>query len=241
MGRSATTPAAWWASIVERIRPVRVMSIAGGGTSYDIAQGVLYAAGCPSTMALVAQSRGGRSGTRHQHESRRLEPQCGDGERRQAAFINGSLIIASAGNSNNATPQLSRVVSGTGVGCGCRALPARASYSSYGANVDIAAPGGDVSFGATHGVYSSTELPERHSDRGFVAGDVHGRAARAGMAAPCFHVNRASRPHSSRRVSSTIRLTLVHPDGTSSSAPAGEHGEYSRPPQCRRARCSYDL
>ena len=125
------------------IRPVRVLDITGSGFIFDIAQGILYAAGLPAAganAALVQTSRapiinislgGGRSTTM--------------GNAVAAAIAAGSLIVASAGND--------------GVGDIFQSYPAAfpgvmavaavgmdgslASYSSAGSHISVAAPGGD--------------------------------------------------------------------------------------------------
>jgi subtilisin family serine protease len=130
-----------------RIRPVRVLGVIGRGTEYDVAQGILYAAGlpaddgvegvvqAPSSAQIINLSLGGTEVTGI------LEDAV------IAASNAGSLLIASAGNSASSEPQYPaaypQVVSVSAVG------PDRelASYASFGATIDIAAPGGDVADG----------------------------------------------------------------------------------------------
>lgn len=147
------------------IRPVRVLGI-DGGSYFDIAQGVLYAAGLPSDNGaggilpgpveparVINMSLGGGCITGpdvlHDAVQAVTNPQLPHG---------GVLVVASAGNDASsiapcpaAYPEVLTVgaVGPTGH---------RAAYSNFGAYVDIAAPGGD--FGspplATSGVASST-------------------------------------------------------------------------------------
>jgi len=126
-----------------QIRPIRVLDITGSGFIFDIAQGILYAAGLPAAGAddgLVQTTRapiisislgGGRTTTM--------------GNAVAAAIAAGSLIVASAGND--------------GVGDVFQTYPAAfpgvmavaavgmdgslASYSSSGSHLSVAAPGGD--------------------------------------------------------------------------------------------------
>jgi hypothetical protein len=136
-----------------RIRPVRAMAIDGSGTGYDIAQGVLYAAGLPAddgAGGLVQADIGARIVNMSLGGGRSKVVQ----EAVIAATDAGALIIASAGNNANSAPQYPaaypEVVSVSAV----EPNGELASYSSFGPTVDIAAPGGggdgfpvDPSFG----------------------------------------------------------------------------------------------
>ena len=147
------------------IRPVRVLGI-DGGSYFDIAQGVLYAAGMPSDdgsggvlpgpaqpARIINMSLGGAciTGTDPLHTAVQTvtDPGLPNG---------GVLVVVSAGNEASSTapcpaayPEVLAVgaVGPTGH---------RASYSNFGSYVDLAAPGGD--FGspqlATSGIASST-------------------------------------------------------------------------------------
>ncbi|MEO8295263.1 MAG: S8 family serine peptidase [Gemmatimonadota bacterium] len=130
-----------------KIRPVRVLGIAGSGSNYDIAQGLLYAAGLPAdngnggTVApafgakIINMSLGGPSGATVLQNAV------------TAASNAGSLIIAAAGNDGTSTPNFPasypEVVSVSAVGPDA----ILASYSTFGSTIDIAAPGGDVADG----------------------------------------------------------------------------------------------
>ncbi|HEU0013486.1 MAG TPA: S8 family serine peptidase [Longimicrobium sp.] len=138
-----------------RIRPVRVLNGLGDGTYFDIAQGILYAAGlpasngqggtvqAPSAAQIINLSLGGPTD----------EPVLRSAV--QAAAAAGSLIVAAAGNDGTSTvgypaayPEVLAVsaVGPDGV---------LASYSTFGTAVDIAAPGGDFDLGnESHGVLS---------------------------------------------------------------------------------------
>jgi subtilisin family serine protease len=140
-----------------RIRPVRVLGVTGSGTDYDIAQGLLYAAGLPAddgAGGVIQVALGAKI----------INMSLGDAATSQdienaviAASNAGSLIIASAGNTGTSKPNYPsaypEVLSVSAVG------PDRvlASYSSFGPTVDIAAPGGDFADGdATFGVGSTS-------------------------------------------------------------------------------------
>jgi subtilisin family serine protease len=130
-----------------RIRPVRVVGIDGSGTDYDIAQGILYAAGLPADNGtggtvkaatgakIINISLGGPTPSELLHDAI------------IAATNAGALVVAGAGNEGTADPfypaAFPEVVSVSAVG------PDRelASYSSFGNTTDIAAPGGDFADG----------------------------------------------------------------------------------------------
>jgi subtilisin family serine protease len=142
-----------------RIRPVRVLDITGSGSDFDVAQGILYAAGlpasngaggtvtAPSRAALINMSLEGGYSIVMQNAV-------------IAATNAGSLIIAAAGNDD---------VNEAGYpGAFAQVLPVvalgpdmqLASYTNIGVPTAIAAPGGDIRFDATGdgsaGVLSST-------------------------------------------------------------------------------------
>jgi subtilisin family serine protease len=139
-----------------RIRPVRVIGVAGFGSYYDIAQGILYAAGlpadngtggtvtAPSGARIINVSLGGSSSSGTLHNAV------------IAATNAGALVIAAAGNSGNTSllypAAYAEALSVSAVGPD----GLLAAYSSYGSTVDIAAPGGNLDLGdASFGVLSS--------------------------------------------------------------------------------------
>lgn len=139
-----------------RIRPVRVLGIIGAGTSYDIAQGILYAAGLPADNGaggivqasggarIISMSLGGPSGS--SAESLAVV----------AASNAGSLLIAAAGNSASPAPAYpaaySQVLDVSSVGPDGTLAP----YSNYASISGIAAPGGNLAAGdTTFGVFST--------------------------------------------------------------------------------------
>ncbi len=140
-----------------RIRMVRALGTNGSGSFYDIAQGVLYAAG------LAADNGAGGTVVAPGGPARVINMSLGGtgfsstlGTAVAQAFANGTLIIASAGNANSSTPNYPAsfpdVISVSAVA----PTLSRASYSSFGSTVKIAAPGGETGAGTTHGVLSST-------------------------------------------------------------------------------------
>jgi subtilisin family serine protease len=142
-----------------KIRPVRVLDITGSGSNFDVAQGVLYAAGlpasngaggtvtAPSRAALINMSLGGGFSTVMQNAV-------------IAATNAGSLIIAAEGNDElneleypGAFPQVLPVVA---LGPDMQL----ASYTNIGSPTALSAPGGGIRFDATidasAGVLSTT-------------------------------------------------------------------------------------
>ncbi len=128
-----------------RIRPIRGLGVDGFGYDYDVAQGVLYAAGLPASGAggnpvmapngapIINMSLGGASDST-------LGAAVG------AAIAAGSVIIASAGNDASYTPNFPAsypdVISVAALG----ADGELASYSTTNAFVSLVAPGGDFRF-----------------------------------------------------------------------------------------------
>ena len=139
-----------------RIRPVRVLDMTGSGSFFDIAQGVLYAAGlpasdgqggtvtAPSRAPIINMSLGGTG------NSATLAAAV------TAATNAGSLIIASSGNSESSSPHYpasySEVVAVSAVGPDMQL----ASYSNISGNVSLSAPGGNFRSSGSAGVASTT-------------------------------------------------------------------------------------
>jgi serine protease len=122
-----------------RIMPIRTLG-KGGGTSYDIMQGILYSAGLtndsgtlPDQRAdIINMSLGGSS------------PDQATFDAITAARNAGVIIIAASGNEN--TSQLSYPASYNGV-VSVSAVDLnreKAPYSNYGTEIDVAAPGGNT-------------------------------------------------------------------------------------------------
>jgi len=121
-----------------KIMPVRVLGV-GGGTSYDIMQGIRYAAGLsndsgttPAQSADILSMSLGGSGYSASTQALINEVR-----------VAGKIIIAAAGNDNTSNlfypASYDSVVSVSAVNIN----GTKASYSNYGTAIDIAAPGGD--------------------------------------------------------------------------------------------------
>ncbi len=124
-----------------KIMPLRVLGLLGG-SAYDVAQAVLYAAGLPNDSGTVPPqpadiinlSLGGGS------------PSQASQDAYTAARNAGVIIVAAAGNSSSS--QLFYPASYTGI-ISVSAVDLErqlAPYSNFGTKIDVAAPGGDARF-----------------------------------------------------------------------------------------------
>ncbi|MBQ0929998.1 S8 family peptidase [Ideonella alba] len=135
-----------------KVQPVRVLGKCGGYTS-DIADGIIWASGgtvsgvpANATPARVINMSLGGSGACSTTTQNAIN----------GARSRGTVVVVAAGNSNanasNFNPaNCAGVITVAAVG----RTGARAYYSNYGAVVDVAAPGGDMSTGTANGVYST--------------------------------------------------------------------------------------
>ncbi|MBK9518575.1 MAG: S8 family serine peptidase [Anaeromyxobacter sp.] len=128
---------AWGAKVM----PVRVLG-AGGGTSYDIIQGLRFAAGLsndsgtlPPKAADVANLSLGCQGCSSQS----------DKDAYAAVRAAGLIVVAAAGNENSTSPGYPASYPGVVSVSAVDLAQARAPYSNRGPDVDVAAPGGDTS------------------------------------------------------------------------------------------------
>jgi subtilisin family serine protease len=139
-----------------KIRPVRVLGVGGFGQVYDIAQGVLYAAGLPADN--------GAGGTVKPTSAARIINLSLGGPDTDATFHSaivsaasaGALIVAAAGNGGSSTPffpaAYPEVLAVAAVGPDGAPTP----YSSFGSYVALRAPGGNFALGdASDGVGST--------------------------------------------------------------------------------------
>jgi len=121
-----------------RVMPIRVLGILGG-TDFDIAQGVLYAAGLqnasgflpPIRAEVINMSLGGATYSPILHQAVK------------DAVAAGVVVVAAAGNSNSTNPMYPASFPETISVSATDLADQRTYYSSYGPYVDLAAPGGD--------------------------------------------------------------------------------------------------
>ena len=129
-----------------KIMPIRVLG-KGGGTSWDIAQGIRYAArlenrsgGVPPVRADVMNLSLGLPN----EQCRRLP--AVDRETRdalEAAIDAGVVVVVAAGNDDCGESTPMSTVEGV-ISVSATDQIGRAPYSNYGATVDVAAPGGSL-------------------------------------------------------------------------------------------------
>lgn len=132
-----------------KIVPIRVLGV-GGGSDYDIAQGILWAAGLPTKervpsiaqmtnqalqrVDIINMSLGGPSPS----------PMIEEAVRK--AYVAGVLVVAAAGNEQTDRPSYPASYA-EAIGVGAIYPDSQgydlARYSNYGPNVDLVAPGGD--------------------------------------------------------------------------------------------------
>lgn len=147
------------ATRVGAVLPVRVLGVLGG-SDFDIAQGVLYAAKLPNSSyqlpAIKAEainlSLGGSA------YSAILDKGI------QSAISSGSVVIAAMGNSDSKKPIYPAALDNV-ISVGATTInDKRAYYSSYGKHIEISAPGGDLKHdldnnGIADGVLSTIVSP----------------------------------------------------------------------------------
>jgi len=126
-----------------KIRPIRVLDVTGSGSFFDVAQGVLYAAGLPAAGAngamvqapspaqIINMSLGGPS------------PSSALLSAVTAATGAGSLIVASAGNDGLDFPSYPAAFPGVLAVAAVGQDGTLATYSNAGTFISVAAPGGD--------------------------------------------------------------------------------------------------
>ncbi|MBI4880759.1 MAG: S8 family serine peptidase [Planctomycetes bacterium] len=125
-------------AMLGRVMPIRVLGVLGG-TDFDIAQGVLYAAGLPNASGSVPSTRaevinmslGGPTYSEILHQAVR------------DAVAAGVVVVASAGNSASTAPMYPAAMPEVIAVSATDALDELTYYSSYGTHIDLAAPGGD--------------------------------------------------------------------------------------------------
>jgi len=136
----ATTAGVAWSV---RLRPIRVLGITGAGTAFDIAQGILYAAGLPALGAndsiVTAPSRSDiiniSLGGYYSDPSEQAAV--------RAAVQAGCLIVAAAGNGATDYPEYPASYPGVLAVSAVGMDGQIASYSNAGPQIGLAAPGGE--------------------------------------------------------------------------------------------------
>lgn len=123
-----------------RIMPIRVLGV-GGGSGYDLTQGILFAAGLANDSGRVPERRA---------DIINLSLGCSAcysfslDEAIAAARRAGVIVIAAAGNNSNSTPFYPAAYNGVVAVSAVNSGSDLASYSNFGSYIDVAAPGGDT-------------------------------------------------------------------------------------------------
>lgn len=201
-----------------RVVPVRVLGRCGGLTS-DIADGIIWAAGGsvsgattnPNPARVISLSLGGGGSCPTTTQSAI-----------NFARSRGAVVVVAAGNSNtnvsNTTPAN---CAGVITVAATNRSGGRASYSNYGTQVDVAAPGGQTSSGAAYGVLStlnSGSTTPGSDAYAFYQGTSMATPHVSGVAALMFSVNSSLTPD---QVESTLRSTARPFPATCSGCGAG--------------------
>jgi len=147
-----------------KIMPLRVLGV-GGGTSFDIAQAILYAAQNPANASgevppvkanIINLSLG------PSNENCAALPAIGTTLKNavETALAANVIVVAAAGNDNCDVPSPLSTVPGVISVSAVDLLRQKAPYSNFGSTVDVAAPGGNSSVdlnadGQRDGVYST--------------------------------------------------------------------------------------
>lgn len=165
-----------WAT---KIMPVRVLGLQGG-TSYDILQGMYYAAGLSNDSGTVPDqsadiinlSLGGTS--RSQAEQNAIT----------AIHDAGVIIVAASGNDGNSTVNYPAGYTDVIAVGATDAADNIAYYSSYGSHLDLAAPGGDTNRDLNNDGYQDGILSTLVNDSSGTRRSSYGYYNGTSMAAP---------------------------------------------------------
>jgi len=135
-----------------RIMPIRALGI-GGGTSSDVIQSIRYAAGLSNVSGIIL-------GPDEKADIINLSlGGPGYSSTEQSAYTDvrnaGVIVVAAAGNDGTSTLSYPASYDGVVSVSAVDRNKALASYSSFGAKVDVAAPGGVLSTDPANGILST--------------------------------------------------------------------------------------
>jgi serine protease len=162
-----------------RIMPVRVLGSLGG-SSYDLIQSIRFAAGLPNA-----------SGTLPSQPADVINMSLGGGgfssseaDAIAAAREAGTIVVAAAGNSGSSVLEYPASYSGVVSVAATDQANALSEYSNFGAQIDVAAPGGDVGRDLDADGFPDGVLSTIGSDRGAGVAFGYRRYEGTSMAAP---------------------------------------------------------
>jgi serine protease len=159
--------------------PIRVLGV-GGGTDYDLAQGIRYAAALDND-----------SGTYPTQRADIINLSLGSpaysttvANAVQAARTEGVIVVAAAGNEDTDLPFYPASYNGVVSVSAVETRKERAPYSNFGAYVDVAAPGGDMRYDRNGDGYLDGVLSTRATDTNGTPTPVFSFRQGTSMAAP---------------------------------------------------------
>ncbi|MFO0984336.1 MAG: S8 family serine peptidase [Planctomycetota bacterium] len=162
-----------------KIMPVRVIG-KGGGTTFDVANGILYAAGLANSSAVVPSK-----------PAHIINLSLGSNDRDgmladavAQALAQGIFVCAAAGNDATASPFYPAALAGVTAVAATTRGATRAYYSNYGSHIAIAAPGGEQTFTLEDGIFATLWVEDPSDARGGTP--AYGRYQGTSMA--CAHV-----------------------------------------------------
>jgi serine protease len=159
-----------------KVMPVRVLGLNGSGTSFDIIEGVRFAAGLPTAS--------GASPAREADVINLSLGGLGRSDAEQAVYDQvraaGVLVVAAAGNANSSVPLYPASYRGVISVSAVDLSLGKAPYSNFGPNVDVAAPGGSMRTSTDPNGVFSTVGDDATGPLSFVYGFMQGTS----MASP---------------------------------------------------------
>ena len=134
---SGVTGVAWNTDLM----PVRVLGH-NGGSFYDIAQGIRWAAGLPNDSGTTPSRR---ANVINMSIGALVSCPAEYANLIAAARANGVIVVAAAGNESTSRPSLPAACPGVVSVSAVDLIAQLAPYSNFGPTIDVAAPGGDTS------------------------------------------------------------------------------------------------
>ncbi len=162
-----------------KIMPVRVLG-RGGGTTYDIIQGIRYAAGLSNDSGTIPPQRADIINLSLGGPGFSMTEQAEYNAVRNA----GVIIFAAAGNDNTNLPSYPAAYDSVISVSAVTMAQQRAPYSNFGTSVDIAAPGGNTAVDSDGDSYYDGILSTLVDDSTGIREPVYSFAQGTSMATP---------------------------------------------------------